>query len=206
MPDSQPQTIVIASGNKGKIAEFKTLLEPLGYTIKGLPDFPEAPEVVEDGRTFEENSLKKARETSAFLQVPVLADDSGLCVHALDDAPGVYSARYAGEQATDAENNAKLLREMEGMEQREARFVCVLSYVDAKMGTEHAVRGECEGMIQQEPSGEHGFGYDPLFYVPQLDKTFAEAAPDEKNQVSHRARAFMKMKDYLAAQIGKPSP
>jgi XTP/dITP diphosphohydrolase len=188
--------VILATQNQGKVREFSALLSELGWTITSLPD--SAPIVVEDGTTFEENARKKAEETARALQLPVLADDSGLEVDALGDRPGVYSARYAGESATDQDNNNKLLKELAGVEdsKRTARFVCVLAF--AVPGSETLlVRGECEGVLLKELRGEGGFGYDPLFYVPELGKTFAELSSEEKNRISHRAKALRSLLSLL---------
>jgi len=201
-----PDSIVIATRNKGKAQEFRSLLAPLGIEVLSLLDLSASavPEVEEDGETFAANAEKKARAAALALGRPALADDSGICVDALDGAPGVYSARYAGEPSDDARNNAKLLRELaEKVPQpaelngvtvlSTARFVCVLAlYIPSKDGGGRTIfaEGECEGVIIPEPRGEGGFGYDPLFYVPELGKTFSELTREEKNQISHRGRAL----------------
>mgnify|MGYP001373082993 CR=1 FL=1 len=180
--------IVLATGNKGKIREFSGLLEGVFGRIISLNDLESPPEVVEDGATFRENALKKARAIAAYSGKPALADDSGLAVDALGGSPGVYSARYAGEGATDRDNIAKLLTELGGIENRSASFVCVLALV-APGGEEITAEGKCEGVIITEPRGEGGFGYDPVFYLPEYGKTMAEIPPELKNRISHRARA-----------------
>ncbi|WP_018130995.1 XTP/dITP diphosphatase [Effusibacillus pohliae] len=181
--------VVLATRNQGKVREFAQALSALGWMVEGLPET--APQVVEDGLTFEANARKKAEAAAAFLQAPVLADDSGLQVDALDGQPGVFSARYAGEDATDTANNLKLLQALEGVpaERRSARFVCVLALAQPNAPTVLA-RGECEGIILEAPRGEGGFGYDPLFFVPELQKTFAELSLEEKNRISHRTKAI----------------
>lgn len=188
---SNTQKIVLATRNKGKINEFASLFAPLGWEVVSVADFPQAPEVEEDGSTFEENAIKKAATIASVLGMTALADDSGLEVDALEGRPGVYSARYAGENATDEENWRKLLHEMQGvpMEKRTARFRCVLALVEP--GKEPIVAsGSCEGVILHEPAGENGFGYDPVFFLPQRMSTMAQLEKQEKNKISHRAVAM----------------
>jgi XTP/dITP diphosphohydrolase len=180
--------IVLATGNKGKIKEFSGLLKGVFGRILSLNDLESPPEVVEDGKTFRENALKKAHAVAAYSGIPALADDSGLVVDALGGKPGVYSARYAGEGATDRDNIAKLLSELRSIENRKARFVCVLALVTPE-GKEIVTEGACEGVILTEPRGEGGFGYDPVFFLSELGKTMAEIPPELKNRLSHRARA-----------------
>lgn len=186
-------TLVIASGNKGKIIEIRELLKDFSLKIAGLNDFGPIPEVEEDGKTFDENAYKKASFTSKILGMPVLADDSGLSVEALGGAPGIYSARYGGENTTDEKNCLKLLETMKGMSNRKAAFECVIS-IAVPTGAALTYEGRCEGMITTEPSGTNGFGYDPIFYFPSLDKTFAELTREEKNRVSHRGKAFSELR------------
>lgn len=181
--------IVLATGNKNKIREIKELLKESPVTIKSIGDYGPLPSVVEDGETFEENAYKKAHHYARVLGLPCLADDSGLVVDALDGRPGVLSARYAGENATDLEKCDKLLQEMQGKKDRKARFECVLSLATPG-GPALTWEGRCEGEITQERHGESGFGYDPVFFYPPLGKTFAEIPLAEKNKVSHRGRAL----------------
>ncbi|OQX63584.1 MAG: Non-canonical purine NTP pyrophosphatase [Desulfococcus sp. 4484_241] len=183
------QVLVIATRNKGKTKEITDLLEGRGVVIKNLDDFGPIPEVVEDGATFDENAYKKASFTARILGFPAMADDSGLVVEALGGAPGVLSARYAGENATDEERCKKLLAEMEHHENRRAAFECVIS-IAVPTGAALTYEGRCEGEITREPKGHGGFGYDPVFYYPPLGKTFAELTREEKNRVSHRGRAL----------------
>jgi len=187
------RTIVLATRNKGKISEIETLLSSFGIEIKGLEDFGPIPEVVEDGETFEDNAYKKAHFAAKVLGYPALADDSGLMVDALGGMPGVRSARYAGENATDRGRNLKLLNAMEGVENRKAIFKCVIS-IAVPRGPALVYEGTCEGVLALEILGENGFGYDPLFYYPPLKKTFAEMSPEEKNRVSHRGKAMAELK------------
>lgn len=183
--------IVLASNNNHKLREISEILEPLDFTVISQLQAGISLEVDEIGTTFEENAALKARAIYQIYKTAVIADDSGLEVDYLNKAPGVYSSRYAGENATDKEKCEKLLRELEGvpMEKRTARFVSVICYID-KDGKEHIVRGECEGYIGFEPRGENGFGYDPIFMYG--DKSFAEISAEEKNSVSHRANAMRK--------------
>lgn len=180
--------IVLATGNNGKIREFSGLLEGVFGRIISLNDLESPPDVVEDGATFRENALKKARAIAAYSGKPALADDSGLAVDALGGRPGVFSARYAGEGATDRDNITKLLAELGSSENRKARFVCVLALVTPD-GKEMTAEGTCEGVIITEPRGEGGFGYDPVFFLPEMGKTMAEIPPELKNRLSHRACA-----------------
>jgi XTP/dITP diphosphohydrolase len=182
-------TMVLATRNSGKKAEILEFLEGFPVDIKDLNDFGPIPDVVEDGATFEENAYKKASFTASVLGFPALADDSGLEVEALGGEPGVRSARYAGENATDGENNAKLLAAMAGVENRSARFRCVLSLA-VPMGHALTYEASCEGSILEAPRGRNGFGYDPLFHHPGTGKSFAEMTLEEKSRVSHRGRAL----------------
>jgi XTP/dITP diphosphohydrolase len=186
------RTIVLATTNKGKISEIETLLSSFDIEIKSLEDFGPIPEVVEDGETFEDNAYKKAHFAAKVLGFPALADDSGLMVDALRGMPGVRSARYAGENATDRDRNLKLLNAVEGVENRKAVFKCVIS-IAVPRGPALVYEGTCEGVLALEISGENGFGYDPLFYYPPLKKTFAQMSPEEKNRVSHRGRAMAEL-------------
>jgi XTP/dITP diphosphohydrolase len=187
--------LVIASNNAGKIREIREIVGDRFEALYSLRDLGIALEVEEDGETFAQNAQKKAREVCAATGYCALADDSGLCVDYLDGAPGVYSARFAGEAASDEQNNRKLLSLLKGVPRdlRGARFVCcmALCYPDGRMET---VLGECGGHIVLEPQGDGGFGYDPLFYSEELGKTFAQADAAEKNRISHRARALLALK------------
>ncbi len=185
----QPTTLVIATRNPGKTAEIRDLLKDAPVIIKDLNDFGPIPEAAEDGDTFDENAYQKSSLTSRVLGLPALADDSGLCVPALDGAPGTRSARYAGENASDADNTEKLLKAMEGTENRQAAFECVISLA-VPTGAALTYEARCEGLITRVPAGENGFGYDPVFYYPPLEKTFAELTREEKSRVSHRGKAL----------------
>ncbi|WP_297597427.1 XTP/dITP diphosphatase [uncultured Cetobacterium sp.] len=185
--------IFLATGNKKKIDEMSKILDGLKFEILSIKDGIEIPEVVEDGDTFEENSRKKALEIAKFTNMITISDDSGLCVEALDGAPGVYSARYAGEDSSDVENNKKLIENLQGVKNRKAKFVTVIT-LGKPNGESYSFRGEIEGIVIDEARGKDGFGYDPHFYLSEYDKTFAEM-PEIKNQISHRARALKALKD-----------
>lgn len=186
--------LVVATRNRGKSDEIREFLKGCPVEVKDLNDFGPIPEVLEDGGTFEENAYKKASFTAKVLGLPALADDSGIEVAALQGAPGVYSARYAGPNATDPENNARLMEVLTGVENRTARFCCVLSLA-VPSGPALTYEGICEGEVLHRPRGEKGFGYDPLFFYPPLGKTFGEMTLEEKSQVSHRGRALMELKN-----------
>ena len=187
-------TLVIATGNPAKTAEIRDLLKGFPINIKNLDDFGPLPPVVEDGDSFDENAYKKASFVSKILGYPALADDSGLVVEALGGAPGIYSARYAGENASDQQRYTKLLEEMEGQANRRAAFECVISLA-VPTGAALTYEGRCEGLIAEEPAGEGGFGYDPVFYYPPLKKTFGQLVRKEKSLVSHRGKALKELKD-----------
>ena len=187
-------TYLLASNNAGKLREFREIFSE--DTILSLKEVSLEIEVEEDGTTFEENAIKKASEIAKISGMTAIADDSGLCVDALDGAPGVYSARYAGEDATDRQRIEKLLKEMKNLSNRTARFVSVVALCtpEGEIVTAH---GECEGEILQEALGEGGFGYDPVFYVKEFDKTFGQLTGEEKNSISHRGRAIRVLKEKL---------
>jgi XTP/dITP diphosphohydrolase len=189
-----PINLVIATRNKGKTSEIKSLLSGFPVIIRNLDDFGTIPEVKEDGETFDDNAYKKAGFASKILGFPALADDSGLVVEALDGAPGVHSARYAGENASDEERCLKILNEMNGKSNRKAAFECVIS-IAVPGGAALTYEARCEGIISEKLKGENGFGYDPIFYYPPLKKTFAELTQQEKNQISHRGKAFQELKE-----------
>ena len=189
-------TYILASKNQHKAEEIKSILgedfEIITQTAAGAGDG----EVIEDGNTFEANASKKAETIMRATGKACIADDSGLCVEYLDGAPGVYTARFAGENATDGENIAKLLKELDGVEesQRGAKFVCVIALAEPGKET-RLYRGECAGRILTEKRGESGFGYDPVFYVEAFQKSLAEVSPELKNSISHRSRALLKLRE-----------
>ncbi|PHR29900.1 MAG: Non-canonical purine NTP pyrophosphatase [Desulfotalea sp.] len=185
--------LVIATTNQNKLKEFKEILKDLDIEIRSLADFGPIPEVIEDGETFDDNAYKKAWQTAKVLGLPTIADDSGLVVDALDGAPGVYSARYSGENATDEENVTKLLSELKGVKNRKAHFQCVLS-IAVPSGPALTYEASCEGTIIDDKRGDNGFGYDPIFYFEEFDKTFAQLSMEEKNKVSHRGKALAQVK------------
>jgi len=191
--------IVIATKNKGKLKEFSNLLAKSDLQVLSLADFYPLPDVLEDGRTFAENAIKKAEFASKILGLPVIADDSGLSVAALDGQPGIYSARFAGEEHNDEKNNQKLLRLMDPIadEHRSAQFVCAIALAIPEEDT-LVFEGTCKGQVTRQPRGVNGFGYDPLFYLPEYNKTMAEIDPEQKNRLSHRAVALEKLMSYLS--------
>lgn len=194
--------ILAATSNKHKITEFQEMLTGNGLDIKisSMAEIRDFPELIENGETFEANSAMKAEQASDFAQITAFADDSGLAVDALGGAPGIYSARYAGENASDADRIAKLLKEMEGVSDRTARFVCVISI--AHCGKLIAsFRGEVVGKIAQAPAGACGFGYDPVFVPEGYDRTFAELGAEVKDKISHRARAFEQAVAFIQKNI-----
>jgi XTP/dITP diphosphohydrolase len=194
MQNKNPIPVVIATRNQGKTAEISALLEGFPVLIKNLDDFGPIPEVEEDGDTFEENAYKKASFTARILGIPALADDSGLMVDALDGAPGVHSARFAGPDATDQDRCQKLLQAMQDRDDRGAGFACAIS-IAVPTGPALTYEGECRGVLTREPLGENGFGYDPIFYFPPLNKTFAQLTREEKSRVSHRGKALREVRD-----------
>jgi XTP/dITP diphosphohydrolase len=189
---ASPIILVLATRNAGKTGEIRALLKDFPIEIRNLDDFGPIPEIEEDGATFDENAYKKAHFAARVLGFPALADDSGLVVEALDGAPGVYSARYAGENASDAERSAKLLQAMAGQTNRSAAFECVIS-IAVPEGPALTYEARCEGQITDQPVGENGFGYDPIFFYPPLNKTFAQMTMAEKSSVSHRGKALQEL-------------
>ncbi|MCP3929844.1 MAG: XTP/dITP diphosphatase [Bacteroidetes bacterium] len=181
--------IVLATNNKNKVKEFQHILKDFKVEIRSLSDFGPIPEAIEDGDSFDENAYIKAHHTARVLGLPAIADDSGLVVEALGGAPGVHSARYAGENSTDKENTLKLLQEIKKHKNRKAFFKCVLS-IAVPSGPALTYEGECHGKIVDTPRGENGFGYDPVFYFEEYEKTFAELTMDEKSKISHRGKAL----------------
>lgn len=189
----KPTTLVIATRNKGKTAEIKDLLKGFPVDIKNLDDFGPIPPLKEEGKTFDENAYQKASFAAKILGLPALADDSGLLVEALGGAPGIHSARYAGENATDEQRYLKLLDEMKGKSNRNAAFECVIS-ISVPTGPALTYEARCQGLITERPAGSNGFGYDPIFFYPPLNKTFAQLTREEKSRVSHRGKAFAELK------------
>lgn len=194
--------VIIATKNPGKAREFEAIFAKRGMAVRTLLDFPEIPDVEETGTTFEENAIIKAETISKALNKMVIGDDSGLMVDVLDGRPGIYSALYAGEPKNDEKNTNKLLSELKGVpeDKRTARFYCALAV--AVPGEEtFTVAGTCEGRILEEPRGTHGFGYDPVFYVPEKGAAMAELSADEKNRISHRANALKKLDTLLDSHL-----
>lgn len=191
--------IIIGSGNQHKIEEIKACFLDLDFKFVGLDPELELAEVIEDGKNYKENALKKARQRAQELNEIVLADDSGLSVDYLDGAPGIYSARFGGSGLSDQEKYLKILELLDGqpLEKRKAAFISVIALVDPFKNIEITVKGKCSGIIAEEPAGENGFGYDPIFYLPEYDKTMAQISQQEKNKISHRGRALNKMKKEL---------
>ncbi|ADU31388.1 XTP/dITP diphosphatase [Evansella cellulosilytica] len=185
-------SLFVATKNEGKVKEFTAFFQERGIEVKSLLDLEEDIDVLEDGDTFEDNAIKKAETIGKKIGQIVISDDSGLEVDALDGRPGVYSARYAGQEKNDAANNAKLLKELEGISDnnRTAQFVCVIAVYIPGQET-RTIRGTCKGIIATAPRGNSGFGYDPVFYLPHLKKTMAELSREEKNKLSHRANAML---------------
>ena len=194
--------IVFATKNEGKVREIKEMLASTNVELLSLNHFESLPEIVEDGKTYLENALKKARIVSESTGETVLADDSGLEVAALGGEPGIYSARYAGEGASDDENNARLLDKLKDIprERRDASFCCALVLYETN-GNYHSFEAHWQGRIIDESKGDNGFGYDPIFFCPELNKTAAQLPPEIKNKVSHRGQAFAKLKDYLGSLL-----
>lgn len=197
------RALVLATRNRGKVGELKDLLKGLNLEIRTLDDYPGVPPVSEDGATFEENAVLKAEFVARATGEVAMADDSGLEVDALGGRPGVWSARYAGPEATDAANNRKLLGELEGVpaQRRDARFVSSVA-IAVPGGPTTTARGECAGRIGFEPRGDKGFGYDPLFYLED-GRSFAELDMDEKNRISHRGQAFRQAREKLRELFGE---
>jgi XTP/dITP diphosphohydrolase len=203
---NKKETILLATRNMHKVEEIKAILKDYFFNILTLNDVPPLPEVEEDGNTFTANAQKKALQTARLSGYLTMADDSGLVVEALNGQPGVFSARFAGVDADDDKNNAKLLNLLRDVpqEQRTARFVCVIALANPE-GIITTVEGSCAGKIALEPYGQGGFGYDPLFIPVGYKKSFAELAPEEKNRISHRGQALVKFKDAVKILFAKTS-
>jgi XTP/dITP diphosphohydrolase len=204
--------LVLATRNQGKVKEFMEMVKDFPVEVRSLNDFGPIPEAIEDGETFDDNAYKKASFTAKVLGLPAIADDSGLVVEALDGKPGVKSARFAGEDASDEDNVEKLLADMEGKINRKAAFKCVIS-IAVPSGPALTYEGSCDGEITESICGEGGFGYDPVFYYPEYEKTFAEISMEEKNKVSHRGKAlqeigqeFDKVMTWLKSRLAESKP
>jgi XTP/dITP diphosphohydrolase len=191
--------IVVGTRNRKKLEEIVEILGGLGLELHDLTNWPDAPEVAEDGTTFEQNACKKAVELARCLKQWVLGEDSGLVVPALNGRPGVYSARYAGKQGDDPANNARLLAELAPLpdDRRGAYYVCTAALADPEGDVQAVVEGRCHGIITREPRGTGGFGYDPLFLIPEYHQTFGELSAVVKHALSHRARALAKLRPTL---------
>ncbi|MEW6102058.1 MAG: RdgB/HAM1 family non-canonical purine NTP pyrophosphatase [Candidatus Omnitrophota bacterium] len=196
------QELVVATKNKKKLGEIKEILKGLEFKVSSLVDYPDAPRIIENGRTFRENAVKKAVGTARFTGKLTLGEDSGLCVYALNGAPGIYSSRFSGKNKSDAQNNLKLLRLLRGLPKyrRRAYYLCAAAFAD-KQGLLAVVTASCYGYIGFELKGESGFGYDPLFVIPKYNKTFAELGPKIKHKMSHRYLALLKVKKLLKKYI-----
>jgi len=191
--------IIFATKNKGKLKEVKHIFADSDIEILSLNDFKDSFNIEEDGNSFEENAIKKAEEIYSHFKLPVISDDSGLVVEQLNGAPGIYSARYSGENSTDEKNNLKLIKELKNFPPpHKAKFVCAAVFCDSR--NRLVTSGEFKGQIILEPRGTNGFGYDPLFLPDGLDKTSAEILPELKNKISHRAKAFNKLKQLMKSE------
>lgn len=197
MSVNDSKEIVIATTNTGKLREFSRILSSAGYKVYSLQDFDACTDAVEDGKTFQENAKKKAKHYFDCIQKPLLADDSGLCVSALNGAPGIHSARYGGEGLSDRERRHYLLENMKGKTDRHAYFMCVLALTYDGREFKY-FEGRTEGEILHKDAGEGGFGYDPVFFSPEIKKSFGEASSEEKDSISHRGRAILRLRDWLA--------
>ena len=194
--------LILATSNQDKVQEISSLLLDLNITVLSINDFSDYPVVVEDQDTLKGNAIKKAREFASYFNMPALADDTGLEVDFLNGEPGIFSARYAGEYTSYETNVQKLLKELDAVptKERKAQFRTVMSFaIDDQV---YSVEGVCKGLITSDKRGTGGFGYDPVFYVPKLDKTFAEMSLSEKNQISHRGIALRKAKELLLSKFG----
>jgi len=191
------EQIILATGNKHKVVEIKDILKDLSVNIKPMTDFEKYPDVVEDGQTLQDNAIKKATEVAKYFNAWAIADDTGLEVAYLNGQPGVYSSRYAGENCSYADNNNKLLNALKNvpLENRQAQFRCVIALSDSEGNVKILAEGKIKGYIATSLSGQTGFGYDPLFFIPQYQKTFAELGEEIKNKISHRALALQNFKN-----------
>lgn len=198
------QELVVATKNKGKLREIKELLKEFNFKVTSLADYPDAPEIIEDGKTFAQNALKKAATIAFYTGKLTLGEDSGIEVKALGNKPGIHSARFSGEKATDRKNNLKLLRSLKNvpLAKRQARYQCFAALVDKKSILD-VVSGQCSGVITDHARGTNGFGYDPYFLIKRYGKTFGELDPAIKAKISHRARALKKVKKVLEGYLRK---
>jgi len=196
------QTLVVATKNKKKLEEIKEILKGFPLSIVSLADYPHAPAIIENGKTFKENAIKKATRIAGFTRTLTMGEDSGLCVQALGGAPGVRSARFSGKDKSDEKNNQKLLKALKGLPsgKRKARYVCAVALAD-EHGLLGVVEGACSGRIGLTPQGEFGFGYDPVFVIPRYRKTFAQLGANVKHAMSHRFRALCKAKQLIEKYI-----
>lgn len=188
--------IMIATSNVHKVEEFKTMLEPIGYEVQSLLDFDEQIDIEETGTTFEENALIKATAIYEQLHIDVIADDSGLCVNAMNKEPGIYSARFLGRDTTYDVKNQYIIEQCINALDKGCQFVCAIAYVKAN-GEQHVFRGEIEGIVADHIEGAKGFGYDPIFYYPPFQTTLANVSEEQKNKVSHRGRALAKLLEFM---------
>jgi len=195
--------LIVATKNKGKLTEIKEFLKEFDIKITSLCDYPKHPEIIEDGKTFRSNAIKKAITIAKYTNKLVMGEDSGLEVKALDNKPGIFSARFSGRGADDKKNNAKLLRMLRGIpaKKRQARYRCLAALADQR-GLIAVVSGTCSGLIAERSSGSNGFGYDPLFLVPGYNKTFGKLDPKIKSKISHRFKALKKVKKILKKYLG----
>ena len=195
--------LIVASRNKGKVREIKELLANLPFKVTSLLEYPHIPEIIEDGKTYRANALKKAREVARATGKMAMADDSGIEVRALGGAPGIYSSRFAGQGASEKARNKKLFAMLKGvpMPKRQARYRCVIALVDAKGRELGVVQGTCSGYVTTRDIGKNGFGFDPLFFLKRYNKTFGQLPPELKAKISHRARALKKFRLLLRQVI-----
>lgn len=193
--------LIVASRNKGKVREIMELLTGLPFKVTSLLDYPQIPETIEDGKTYRANALKKAREAAEATGKMAISDDSGIEVKALNNAPGIYSARFAGEGASEKARNKKLFAMLKGVphSKRQARYRCVIALVDARGRELGVVQGTCSGYVTTRDIGENGFGFDPLFWLKRYNKTFGQLPPALKAKISHRARALKKLRKLLTS-------
>jgi XTP/dITP diphosphohydrolase len=201
------QELIVASRNKGKVGEIKSLLTNLPFKVTSLLDYPRIPEIIEDGKTYRANALKKAREVALATGKMAMSDDSGIEVRALGNAPGIYSARFAGEGASEKARNKKLFSMLKGvpMHKRQARYRCVIALVNAKGQEIGVVQGTCSGYVTTRDIGINGFGFDPLFLLKRYNKTFGQLPPELKAKISHRARALKKFRTLLSQVTARSS-